>query len=255
MLNILLCDDDRRMIEHYSAMITEAAKKHKIEVTLSAFESAESLLFYLTETPDLADIIYLDILMGKQNGMEAAKELRSYGCDAEIIFLTTSEDYVFEAFSVTPVQYLLKETTSQSTFEQTFLRAAELVKRKEKESLLCEYGSNRKLIPFKSISFFDIWRRIITVHYNTDQTAKFYSSMENLEQQLVNKNFVRVHRSFLVNLAFIEQFQSQNLILKTGAAIPIGAKYMQSLKDVFTEYISNFRIYDISCLPSTGKDT
>ncbi len=249
MLNILLCDDDYRMTQHYSTMITKAAKKHNIPVSLSTFNSAEALLFHLTEVP-AADIIYLDILMGKKSGMEAAKELRSYGCEAEIIFLTTSEDHVFEAFSVTPVQYLLKGTTSETDFEQTFLHAVGLAEHKEKETFLCEYGSTRKVIPFKNISYFDIWQRIITVHYNVDQTAKFYSSMEKLQKQLANKNFVRSHRSYLVNLSYIKQIGPQNLILKTEETIPISAMYMQTLKNALSDYISSFNIFSVGCLPN-----
>ncbi|MFT3985961.1 MAG: response regulator, partial [Lachnospiraceae bacterium] len=98
LLTVYLCDDSRETIEKYSDLITRTAQKNQIDIALSVFENGESLIFHLSDTPDLPDIIYLDILMGKLNGIDTAKRLREFGCKAEIIFLTTSEDYVFDSF-------------------------------------------------------------------------------------------------------------------------------------------------------------
>ena len=152
MLTVFLCDDNRLIIEKYCALITQIAKNNQIEITLSTFESGESLVFHLSDSPNQADIIYLDILMGVQNGIDAARQLRNCGCKAEIVFLTTSEDFVYEAFDVTPVQYLVKDSTSASKFEQVFLRAVSLVKDKTTEMFLCESGTSRELLPLKSVT-------------------------------------------------------------------------------------------------------
>jgi DNA-binding LytR/AlgR family response regulator len=245
MLTVLLCDDNQQMIEKYSAMIKQSAKKHRIDITLSSFESAESLIFYMYGAPSGADIIYLDILMGGQNGMEAARHLRHCGCKAEIIFLTTSEDYVFDAFDVTPVQYLIKEATTAAKFEQVFLRAVSLVKDKTTEMFVYESGSVRKLIPLKSISHFEIWRRRVTVYCQEGENFQYYTTMGQLEKHLEGKNFIRTHRSYIVNLQYIAKFHMQNLLLKSGTKIPVGGTYAKQLEDAFANYMSQFSVYRI----------
>ncbi len=214
-----------------------------MEVTISSFSTGEQLLFHLSDNPNQADIIYLDILMGSLNGMDTAKKLREIKCKSEIVFLTTSEDYVYDAFDISPVHYLLKTATSPEKFEEVFLRAVELVRKKETDMFICEVANTQKVIPIKDISFFEIWKRVITVHYNGKETVEFYSTMEELEKQLMDKGFVRIHRSFIVNLHYISKFQQNSLYLKTGENIPIGVTYMKRVRQSFAEYISSASIH------------
>ena len=243
MLTIILCDDNQETLNQCAQLIDKIAKKNNLEVTISFFSSGEQLLFYLSDSPNQADIIYLDILMGRLNGMDTAKKLRELGCKSEIVFLTTSEDYVYDAFDISPVQYLLKSATTTDKFEQVFLRVAALVQKKETDMFICESGNVQKIIPVKDISFFEIWKRVVTVHYNKNEVSEFYSSMEQLESKLLDKGFVRAHRSYIVNLPYISQFQKNSLILKTGESIPIGVTYMKQIRHAFSVYISRSIIH------------
>lgn len=243
MVTIFLCDDSQETLNRYARLIDIIAKKNNIEVAISSFSSGEELLFHLSDSPDRADIIYLDILMGKLNGMDTARKLREIECKSEIVFLTTSEDYVYDAYDISPVQYLLKTATSTEKFEQVFLRAVALVQKKEADMFICESGNIQKVIPFKDISFFEIWKRVVTVHYNGMETIDFYSTMEQLEDQLLNKGFVRIHRSYIVNLPYVSKFQQSSLCLKTGSTIPIGVTYMKPVRQAFADYISRANIH------------
>jgi len=241
-----MCDDDPEARAQYARLIKKVAKKNKVEITISYFNSGEELLFYLADSPNQADIIYLDILMNNLNGLDTAKRLRELECNSEIIFLTTSEDYVFDAYDISPIHYLMKSNITTAKFEEVFIRATTLVSKKENDMFLCESGKNniRKVIPFKEISFFEIWKRIVTVHYNGGESFDFYSTMEQLENQLLHKGFIRIHRSYIVNMSYISQFQQNTLFLKTGENIPIGATYMKQMKQVFIDYISRTNIHD-----------
>lgn len=243
MLNIVLCDDNQQMQDAYSSLIMNVANYNGINITLSTFESGESLVFHLLDSPNQADIIYLDILMGPLNGMKTAKKLRELGCSSEIIFLTTSEDYVFEAFDISPVQYLIKDSTTAERFEQVFLRAVSLTREKKTEMFICDSGNTRKVIPIRSISYFEIWKRVIIVHYQKRDLFEYYGTLEQLEQQLLGKGVIRVHRSYMVNMPYIAKFQSQKLVLKTGEVIPIGVTYMKLVKQTFSNYLSQSNIH------------
>ena len=243
MLTIFLCDDNKETLDQYARLIEKIAGKNNIEVTISSFNSGEELLFHLSDSPNQADIIYLDILMQQINGMDTAKRLRELGCKSEIVFLTTSEDYVYDAFDIAAVQYLLKSATPTDKFEQTFLRAAALVQEKVTDMFICESGNNRNVIPVKDITFFEIRKRVVTVHYNKNESIEFYSTMKQLEDQLLNKDFVRVHRSYIVNLPYISKFQQDSLFLKTGENIPVGVTYIKHIRKIFADYISRVSIH------------
>lgn len=243
MLTVFLCDDNREILNRYARLLEEISKKHTIEITISSYNSGEELLFHLSDSPDRADIIYLDILMGKLSGMDAAKKLRELGCKSEIVFLTTSEDYIYDAFDISPVQYLLKTATSAEKFEQVFLRAVTLVQKKESNMFVCESNNSKAVIPLKEISFFEIWKRIVTVYYSKDESIEFYSTMEQLEEKLLHRDFIRIHRSYIVNLSYISRFQQNSLDLKTGVNIPIGVTYMKRVREAFSDYIDRAGIH------------
>ncbi len=246
MIKIFLCDDNREVLDQYARLIEVLAKKNGLEITISSFHSGEELLFQLDGSPNQADIIFLDILMGKLNGMDTGKRLRELDCKSEIIFLTTSEDYVYEAYDISPVQYLLKTKTSIERFEEVFLRAVSLAKKKETDMFVCETGNSQKIVPILEISYFEIWKRVVTIHYSGAEMLKFYSSMEQLEEKLQKKGFVRIHRSYIVNLTYISRFQQNSLILKTGIELPIGITYMERVRNAFSDYISSSNIHGYS---------
>lgn len=244
MLKIALCDDNRNSIERYAELISQIAEKYQIEIELSCFYSGESLLFHYADVPEQVDIIYLDIMMDKMDGMETARKLRACGCQAQIIFLTDFEDYVYEAFEVDAVHYLLKSDTSIEKFEKFFLKATELSSQKEEELFTFKFDGKISVIPVNQIAYFEVCKRIVIIHYSNNKTAKFYASMEQLENKFLGKDFVRVHRSYLVHLPYIAMFHNKNLQLKTGEIIPVGITYTQSLERAASDYISRFHIYN-----------
>lgn len=243
MLKIAICDDSHKTVETYSKLISQCAKTNQLDIELSCFYSGESLLFHLMEAPEEMDIIYLDILMGKTDGMETARRLRENNCNAQIIFLTSCEDYVYDAFDVNAIQYMLKDEITAEKFERIFLRAAQAASHKEEEVFVCKFDTEKYVVPIRQISHFEIWKRIVTVHYGINQIARFYSSMEQLDMQFRQKGFIRVHRSYMVQLSYIYKFERQKLILKTGSVIPIGITYQQDLKRNFSDYISRCHIH------------
>lgn len=236
MVTIFLCDDNSETVEKYSTLIKCTAEKHQIDIALSAFYSGESLVFHMSDTPDLPDIIYLDILMGKLNGIDTAKQLRKLGCNSEIIFLTSSEDYVFDSFDVFPIHYLRKEETTQEKFEQVFLRAVHMSAGEEAKKFVCKSGAARKIIPIKEISHFSIWKGVVTVHYGKSEKFEYWMTMEELEDQLRGNDFMRTHRSYIVNLQYIAKFGRGTVLLKTGESIPVGITYEEKVKAAFMDY-------------------
>lgn len=240
-IKIILCDDDQEIINHYAQLIRKIAEKHKIEYELLFFSSGEKLLFYLSEKPTDADIIYLDIIMGQQNGVEIAKNLRSIGCNAQIIFLTSIEDYVYDAFDVQATQYLLKKGLTSDKFEQVFKNAIERYLENEKRFFIYEFDGKKNVVPISQISYADIWKRVVTLHYD-GKSAKFYGSIDKLEKSLEPHNFVRIHRSFIINLTYVEQFDSHLVALKTGEKLPLGPTYRDKLSQTFSEYLTHFHV-------------
>lgn len=237
MLTVYLCDDNKFVLDNYKSMLLRIAKEHEAAINVQTFLSGEQLLFYIGDGDARPDIIYLDILMGGDNGIKIAQKLREMNCQAEIIFLTANPEFVFDSFDSAPAHYLLKDTITKERFCEIFFKTALKAEAKSKALFYCENGSVKKQIPLSQISYFEVQNRIVTVHYN-HTSFDFYAHMEDVERKLGSKTFVRVHRSFLVQLQYIEQVVKNSLILSTGDTIPVGITYAKPLKTALSQYLN-----------------
>lgn len=240
MLNIYLCDDNKIILEKYKALLIKTAQKHNFLIAFQLFTSGEQLLFYLEDKPEAADIIYMDIRMDGIDGLETAKKLRKFGSSAEIIFLTGNSEYVFDSFDVSPTHYILKDSISDARFEEIFFKAAARVEKKSQAVFSCEGGGMKKQILISEIVYFEIHNRMVTVHYR-DQKFDFYSRLEDLEKHELLRHFIRVHRSYLVHLQYVEMLSKSTLVLITGENIPIGITYSKDVKMALSNYLNLFR--------------
>ncbi len=239
MINIFLCDDNEETLDSYSDKIQSIAQKHNIIISISKYYSGEELLFKMTESKVLPDIIYLDVIMKSVNGIETAKKLRKMGCIAEIIFLTDSDDYVFDSFDVFPVQYLIKSDTSSDKYEKVLLKVIQIVQQKSTERFLVDSNNEQTLIPLNLILYFETFKRKVTIHYDLVKKIEYYATLREVENQLRNKDFIRVHRSYIVNLQYISNLQKDGVTLADSTFIPIGITYYDKVKKLFFDYICN----------------
>ncbi|MDD3140534.1 MAG: LytTR family DNA-binding domain-containing protein [Lachnospiraceae bacterium] len=243
MLKIILCDDNPAILKAYSELIRKIAGKNKINIHISTYCSGEELLFHIPAAKEPPDIIYLDILMNSLNGIDTAKKLRAMGCLAEIIFLTASEDYIFDSFDVRPTQYIVKDSVTKGRFEEIFLSAVKIAQDDISQKFIIKTKTSKQVIPLRLISHFELYKRVITIYYGESQTLEYYSSMSELEDQLKGKNFLRTHRSYLVHLPYITKFEKEGVTLIDHTFVPIGRTYYEKAKKSFLEYITHTNMY------------
>lgn len=236
MIKVIVCDDNPQVLDYYETLLTDTAQANGIELKLFRCASGEQLLYRLSNNPNSADIIYLDILMGKMNGLEAARKLREIGCLALIIYLTTSDEYVFEAFDVSPFYYIVKDEMPAKKFKEVFLKAVDAVSNKADDYYIVTFGATTTKIPLDRIQYFEIHNRLMTVH-TIDTSIDFYSTLEDVEQTLQGKSFTRIHRSYLVNCHYIQKLTRTLVTLTDGTELPVSAKYTQSVQATFSDYL------------------
>ena len=236
MLRVILCDDNLYVLDYYKSLLKSAASENQIDIKLTCFESGEQLLFNLSDSPNMADIIYLDILMGQTNGIETARRLREIGCVATLVYLTTSNEYVFEAFDTNPFYYIGKDEMPEKKFKDVFLKAVNSVSLKRNSYILATVGSTNLRLALDKIKYFDVQNRLITAH-TADSDVEYYYRLDELEQDLRGKGFMRIHRSFLVNCFYIQKLSRTQLTLLDGTELPVSAKYSDAVKDAFSNYL------------------
>ena len=115
MIRIAMCDDDISELNRARVLLDQYREERQREIAYTSFQSALDLLAEV-ERGTRFDILFLDVLMPGQNGMEAAKELRQMDENVKIIFLTSSPEFAVESYTVNAYFYQLKPIWKESFF-------------------------------------------------------------------------------------------------------------------------------------------
>lgn len=228
-MRIAICDDERSDLANLGEKIDLLSRRHNVAAELEYYSSGAELLFLLEDSVSHPSIIYLDILMPGLNGIQIARELRKRQYRGEIIFISFSEQYAIDAFDVDALHYIIKAKTEEDKFEEIFLKATERAAKRGREVITVSCAGDNRVIPVEDILYFEVSKYVVTVNFGAE-TFEFYSTLGKIENGLIGRGFIRVHRAFLVAKKSIKEINRQEILLVNGARIPVGRNYWHSIK-------------------------
>lgn len=229
-MNIAICDDNPVHLTEYKGRITAILEKNQIAARVMPFSSCHELMFAMEENDTSFDILYLDIHMDGMDGMEMATWVRERNFQCEIVFITVSQNHMLSAFDVHAYHYVVKERTTDAKFSEILLKVVAHAQKKKQQVLTVTCAGESRMIPISEILYFEVQNYIIVVHYGDHESFEFYSTLGKIENALLGHGFLRVHRSYLINLNQMRGFVRQEVLLSDGAKIPVGRKYTDQLR-------------------------
>ncbi len=221
-LNCMVVDDDPIFRQYISKQIKETSGLKLIIEADSATKAID-----LLEEHDI-DIIFLDVQMPEMSGIELVARLNN---GYEVILVTANDSYAVDAFDQKVTDYLVKPF-EYDRFSQAINKAKINIEAFRKKKNLIEHifiKSDGKIIHLKLADILFVEALADYVVINTE--AKKYivhHTMKGVEKKLPDYRFVRVHRSFIVNLEKIDFIEDLSVHIKVKA-IPIGASYKDML--------------------------
>ena len=234
MINIAICEDEieiQSLIENY---IYESLKDTNIEYKIQKYMSGEELL---ESNLKEIDILFLDIHMGKINGMETARKIRKADNKIEIIFITSLIDYVQEGYEVRAYRYLIKPI-EQEELKKHLLTCIEENKITKSNYIIINNKSNTYKIYAKEIKYIEVQKKYLSIHTINKKFDVRYS-LSKIEKDLDLDEFVRCHKSFLVNLNYIENIKPNIAILDTLEEVPISRYRYKDTKARFLKFLGD----------------
>lgn len=227
-MEIAVADDEKVIREHICGLI----KKKAPECSLSAYDTGEKLL----AADKSFDIVFLDIHMEGMNGIDTAKKLREKWDDTIIIFITALKEYVFDALDLYAFHYLLKPIDEKKLLD-VLEKAAEAVKYSK---------SNRLFIKTKNITldqseiiYIESRGKKADIHtVGKNKSIEIYASMDELEKQL-GESFYRCHRSYIVNMSHISQYDNESITVLSGERVYLTKKKYGEFVKAYMWYLQN----------------
>lgn len=225
-MHIALCDDssaDRREIR---TLLNELKPRAQI----AEFESAEALLAAHRSGKPF-DLVFMDILLDGMDGMDAAARLREVDERLSLVFLTMSRDYAVESYQVSALSYLVKP-----------LRAEALAAVLERFDAVWRPRSifiNDRFFTMDDIVSAESRNKHVTFSFRDGTSAEITAKLGEVERQLHGSNFLRCHRSFIINMDHVARISDKCFITMTGGTILIRQKQYATLKKTYYDYITS----------------
>jgi len=224
MIKCIAIDDEPHALRQMAEYI-EAIPFLSLE---GAFESAFDACNFLHD--NAVDLVFVDINMPDVNGIDFVKSLSK---DVKIVFITAHSEFAYEGFQLDAADYLLKPISFTD-----FLKSANKVNERyfQQNSSLPEIHQNRDYlfikseyrvirINFKDIKYIESKREYVKIYIEGNEPITSLMSIKKLEEALPDNIFMRVHRSFIVNLNKITVVERNRIVFDNKVYIPISENY------------------------------
>ncbi|MDC2867414.1 MULTISPECIES: LytR/AlgR family response regulator transcription factor [unclassified Bacillus (in: firmicutes)] len=241
MLRILVIDDEMLARDELKYLLYRTKEVDIIDEADSVEEALEKLI---ESKPDL---VFLDIQLSDDNGFEIANILKKMKNPPAIVFATAYDQYAIQAFEVDALDYILKpfdeERIVQAIKKFKKRKQHEMAEKQEvhapnvssrMEKLALPIDESIVLVNIEDIVYAGLLDGKVIVKTICD-TYVTYDTLAILEKKLLQTNFQRVHRSFIVNVNHISEIQpwfnsTYNLIMKEDSKVPVSRTYAKELK-------------------------
>lgn len=228
-MKVAICDDERESCAALRSMI----RRQRPDCEVECFYTGRRFL----ETREHFDILLLDIQMEGMSGIDVAKVLRIRKENTILIFVTALKEYVFEAFDVSAFHYLLKPV-SEEKFARVFENACREAERQEtlnREQVFFQTKSRSFTVQKTEILYVESRGRKVDIH-TTGECFSVYATMKHMEEQL-GEEFYRCHRSYLVNMAYVSEYETEAVCLKSGEKVFMAREKYSEFVKAYMRYL------------------
>ena len=231
-MNIAVVDDnlnDRKMILDY---LSQFFNESGLDYTTSTFEDGVS---FLKDYSFSYDFIIFDIDMPQMSGIDTAKELRKKDSNVTIMFVTNMPQYALEGYSVEAVDYVLKPL-SYPDFRLKMKKATRYILRNSVKKITIN-TTEEGLITVDSSDIYYVESKLHYIYYHTKKGIyKMRAKLTEVEDILLPYHFARSGGSFLINLAYLEKIDGNEIVV-ADETLPLSRRMKASLMSAFTKYI------------------
>ncbi|MBJ7572150.1 response regulator transcription factor [Bacillus halotolerans] len=236
MLRVLIVDDEILARDELAYLL----KRTNEELEINEAENIESAFDQMMDQKP--DLLFLDVDLSGENGFDIAKRLKNMKNPPVIVFATAYDQYALKAFEVDALDYLTKPFDEERV-RQTMKKYKKVKREIDEPEQICHASQHKLALSVgESIVIVDTKDIIFAgtedghVHVKTfDASYSVNDTLVVIEKKLPETDFLRVHRSFVVNTEYIKEIQpwfnsTYNLIMKDGSKIPVSRTYAKELK-------------------------
>lgn len=232
-MRIAVCDDEKFYREKITALIQKYLSDHQLDSVIDIFCSGEEFLSQSSNAVKY-DIVFMDINMEQTDGIETAMRIRAFQSNTYIVFVTAFIRYALDGYKVNAVRYIMKDTLDAAISEcmDAILQKMQL------RQISFSFIEGEKKLYTDNLLYVESKKHKSVFYYQEEQLTKYqiYEKLDDIEKVLNGAGFLRIHKSYLVNMRHVRKISNYIAELSTGEELPIPRIRYQAVKQKFVEY-------------------
>jgi DNA-binding LytR/AlgR family response regulator len=236
MLKIAVCDDNIDELSNMVQLINLYQSSKHLNFEYAVFPNGFNLLSAL-EKGKRFDIYCLDIIMPGFTGIDVAKDIRAFDKNAPILFFTSSPDFALESYSVKAINYVLKPITKEKLFF-TFDDMLEQIKaKKNDDAIIVKSNEGIQKILISNLVFAEVIGRNVLYHLLSGKVIECTEPFSAVCDTLLKFGcFIKTHRSYIVNMQYVDTIDNRQVTLQTLSSVPIAQGKVREIKQQYLNY-------------------
>lgn len=229
MLRIAICDDEVGTCAEIEEQVLDFARSRALQIETEVFYLGETLYASLSDGEQF-DLIFLDIQLVTLDGVQVGRQIREELQDERtgIVYISSKETYAMSLFQVRPLDFLIKPVTKEKV-EVTLEKFIRLYKT-GRHTFYFHVGKSVYRRCLDEIRYFACNGRKVVV-YAGERTEEFYGGMREVWKQVEGKGFWIIHKSYIVNSAFVAAYHYDFVEMTDGVQLPISQRYRKPMKE------------------------
>ena len=234
-LQAAICDDEKQICSELETALRKILLECNIPHEIDVFFSGEMLCDKI-ESQAHYDLIFLDIEFAKTeiNGVEVGKRIRDVyeRQTISIVYISWEEKYSMQLFKVRPLDFLIKplEYNQIEQVLQIYLKLFRI----EAEDFVYKTRLETHREKIKNIVYLESRNRKLILHLSDGRKKIFYGTLKDVfSDYLQNANFLHIHASYVVNYNYVSAITRSNVVLSTGAALPISKQKKDEVEEAY----------------------
>ncbi len=240
-MRFAICDDDKNLIEKLKECIKQEYDNiwYGENLEFDTYNSGEALIDACVNQKMEYNLIFLDVYMGGISGFDTAEKLAIAGCDIRIAFITSNSDLVYDSFDYQPFYFIRKDNYNM-VVKKVLVKLKKVMKQ-DKVITVINRGQTL-FIPLKNIYYIESDRHSVllhTTHY--DYTTR--RSISDMENELKDDYFIKIHRKYLVNLKYIKRIDTilDEVTLSNDVRLEMSRHVKENVKEAQKLYLRSMK--------------
>ncbi len=234
MIRAAICDDEPAMLDYLYEHISAEFKRQGAETQILKFTSG--MAFLDAEKAEPFDVVFLDIDMPEIGGFEIAEQMNTLRTTL-IIFVTSHDELVYSSLKFRPFRFIRKTYLANELTETLESVIYETNKMSLNSKFALQTKTGETFVDLADVMYIEIYGHWLNVYLKTGEPLECYGSLSDFEKQLDEFDFVRTHKSYLVNCKYIFSIEKGQVVLDDKTTIPLSRYKVDTVKEKFKKLI------------------